>query len=181
MAGEAELPPDTKIDGLVAEVLGHFGSSEGFVKILKDVGVQYRQELSSLKAIIPAVFGTAVAPVGLCSMEEKFTVMCLGPTVALVKNFPFRSAMLDVTRIAPPPGEQGHEWGLVHPLPNGHSFMEMYDSKELVSSVNQPQQDEFTFNSKWIVNQEGFFDSLAMYVVYGDSVQGPFMSDIQPR
>lgn len=178
VAGEVQLPSGYNIDGVVAEVLGHFGSSEGFVKILRDIGVRYCQELPPLKAVVPAVFGTAVVPVGLCSMKERFTVMCLGPTVALVKNFPFRSAMLDITRVAPQPGEQGHDWGVAFPLPDGHSFMEMYNSKDLVSSSTQSPV-EFTFKSEWIVNKEGFLDSLAMYVVYGDSVEGPFFTSNQ--
>lgn len=177
-AGDVQLPPSYKFDGLVAEILGHFGSSEGFVKILRDIGVNYCKDLLSPKAVIPAVFGTAIVPVSLCTMKEKFTVMCLGPRVALVKNFPFNSASLDVSRIPPPPGCVGHNWGQAHTLPFSHGFMELYESKEVISKCHLPP-DDFSFQTEWVVNQEGYLDALATYLLYGDSVEGPFMTSNQ--
>lgn len=177
-AGQVILPPGHKFDGLVAEILGHFGSSEGYVKILRDIGVNYRQELLPLKAVVPAAFGTAVVPVSLCTMKEKFTVMCLGPKVALVKNFPFRSASLSASRVPPKPGAKGDNWGVAHELPSGHGFMELYDSKDIISHSHLPPAD-FTFDTEWVVHHEGCLDALATYLLYGDSVEGPFWTSNQ--
>lgn len=178
-AGAVPLPKDiSSYGGLVAEILGHFGSSEGFVKILRDVGINYRQQVASLRVVVPAVFGTAIVPVCLFNMKQKFTVMCLGPKVALVKNFPFRHASLEVSRVRPTPGSSAYEWGSAHPLPDSHNFMELYESLDIVVGKNLPAGD-FTFQSEWVVNEEGYLDAFATYLLYGDSIKGPFATSNQ--
>lgn len=178
-AGTVDIPAGERFGGVVAEVLGHWGSSEGFVHILWLLGNRYRQHLVDLKVVVPPVFGTAVVPVnvGGIPQDKKFVVASLGPRVVLVQNFPFTAACLDTECDSPSPlvHDRSRKRGSLEPLPVGHQILELYHSMSVMSAGQRGLPMVHQFQCDWVVKEEGCLDSFASYLLYGDSMAGPFM------
>lgn len=66
----------------------------------------------------------------------------------------------------------------MHPLPDSHNFLELYESKTIISNSHQPPTD-FVFESVWQVNGDDMLDAFATYIVYGDTVEGPYSTSNQ--
>lgn len=166
------LPGNAKFMGIISELLGHLGSSEGCPYILRSVGAANSNVLD-LKVIIPAFFGTAVVPVSLDGPVPRIIVACLCPKLVLVKNLPFSSLQL------PPPHDATYRG-----LPAGHRFMEFYDAFQLVmegASGTAPQPR--VQSSEWFVHQRWRLWGFGLYLFFGDKREGPFLtSDVsQPQ
>ena len=96
LAGHVPFPssPSGKlVDALVAEILGHVGSNEGYVWILQEIRIAYPDVANSIKAAVPLWFGTRMVPVDL-SAAPSIQVSSIGPRVVLVRKFPFKDAQL---------------------------------------------------------------------------------------
>jgi hypothetical protein len=67
---------------LVAEILGHFASSEGYLDVLRAIRENY-DDHSDIQAAVPAFFGTVAVPVNLARLTTKVRIVSIGSTIAL--------------------------------------------------------------------------------------------------
>lgn len=94
LAGHAELPAGCEFDALIAEILGHFASSEGYVAIIHLCGLHYPSLKKTVKVAIPAFFGTKMVPVDLSKVTEPLSIGAIGERLSLFSRFPFADAQL---------------------------------------------------------------------------------------
>lgn len=129
-------------DVLLAEILGHWASSEGYAEILRQSGILYGE----FKETIPSVFGTMMVPVDLSQAHRLIPTM-VGAKLVLFRKFPF-----DETRLAE----------------NDKAF-EFYSGKDLLrrGENRAPVVTEIS----WIVNKKGCFQGFSTYLVYGSHLQ----------
>lgn len=164
-AGDLQLEGDgTHFSGMISELLGHLGSSEGYPYILRSVGAAYASMLERLKVIIPASFGTAVVPLSLDVEMDPLVIACLCPRLCLIKKLPF-----DKLQLPCPYGPS------VCGLPNGHLLMELYDSMEILKGgmKNAPAMPHVR-ECEWTVRERWRIWGFGLYLVYGDTKTGPF-------
>ncbi|TFJ81145.1 hypothetical protein NSK_007534 [Nannochloropsis salina CCMP1776] len=92
----AALPSQQHPTALVAEVLGHFGSSEGYVSILHQCARAYPSLPPSLTTALPLIFGTKYVPVDLTSplLSHPLRIAAVGKRLVLFQRFPFRDTQL---------------------------------------------------------------------------------------
>lgn len=163
LAGEVNLPSDRTFQGLVAEILGHFGSSEGYVSILHQCARAYPSLSSSLRVAIPLYFGTAMVPVDLSPLPpSSLRLGAIGQRVVLIPRLPFTDVELT----------------------NHYGMMEFYNAMDLLQSP-QPPPSTYRFSCEWVVGGSSTstssstprpFHGLACYVIYGDKREGPYES-----
>ena len=148
LAGKVNLNlgSDIPIKGLVAEILGHFGSSEGYVSILLACHAAYPFLRDTIEVAVPRYFGTRFVPVDLSRGTDKLVIGSIQKRLALFSKFPFRETELC----------------------SQHQNMEMYDALMLLREG--PRGCGYVFRSVWCMEKNGRFDGLGLYVVYGDSL-----------
>ena len=98
LAGFVSLP-QVPINALVAEILGHFGSSEGYVSILQQCGRAYPHLAQAIKEAIPLVFGTKMVPVDLSSPGLTFPLRigAIEKHLVMFVRFPFAATGLSAS------------------------------------------------------------------------------------
>ena len=168
LAGDVELE-DCSFDGLIAEILGHLASLEGYPRLLIDLGHAYN--LSTCRYFIPAYFGTMVVPVSIdkCCSGHNLVISCTNPKVVLVRGLPFSIVQLPV---AP------YKGGRLGNLPYGHQKVEFYRARQLVfDGRNGTAASAQEHTAKWEVGVDRFvLSGFGTYLIYGDSDCGPFMT-----
>jgi hypothetical protein len=85
IVGESGVP-EAEADVLVAEILGHWASSEGYCEVLRASGIRCSDT-------IPRYFGTCIVPVDL-SLARHLVPTMVGSKVCLFRAFPFADAAL---------------------------------------------------------------------------------------
>lgn len=142
LAGHVKLlPPDTNIDVLLAEILGHVASSEGYVAILRAC-VEGGYLFTNTCVTIPKTFGTRFVPVDL-TKEQGLLLDKLGPSLAFYRNLPFDKLALSTH----------------------HGIFEEYDVSQL---LRQPQTTPAIFRDDATITTTGTLHGLALYIVFGN-------------
>eukprot|EP00462_Mataza_sp_D1_P004638 CAMPEP_0175102724 /NCGR_PEP_ID=MMETSP0086_2-20121207/8629_1 /TAXON_ID=136419 /ORGANISM="Unknown Unknown, Strain D1" /LENGTH=354 /DNA_ID=CAMNT_0016377633 /DNA_START=249 /DNA_END=1313 /DNA_ORIENTATION=- len=163
LAGKMCEPEDAvPAEALVSEILGHFGSSEGYVSILNSLG-KYKF-LKHVKTAIPLWFGTRMVPVDLTGMKNA-RLGCIGPKA--VHFWKLRFADIEL-------------------VPSGlHGTMEMYNSMEELKRSSQSKLGQARrFTCEWGIECESPrpFHGFGFYLVYSDDDKGPWQtSDASTR
>ena len=134
---------------LLAEILGHFGSSEGYVAILHACASRY--DMSGIRAAVPRYFGTRVVPVDLS--DTRMTVAAITTTLVLVDKFPFVTTQIS----------------------GNHGTMELYDA---LHELRYPKVEVRVTTSYWEVETNRPFHGLGFYVCFGDTVACTSTSDV---
>lgn len=94
LAGHVPLPSGCEFDALIAEILGHFASSEGYVAIIHLCSLHYPSLKKTVKLAIPAFFGTKMVPVDLSKVTKPLSIGAIGERLTLFSRFPFADAQL---------------------------------------------------------------------------------------
>ncbi len=137
-AETATIPSDNCYNGLVAEVLGHFASSEGYIFILNSC----KARLKDTVAFIPEAFGTLFVPVDLSRLgsgSECYDLAKVGPRILQFNRFPFSLTQLS----------------------NSHGIMESYETREVIANR---KLGPYKFLSEVRIDRSGSFDGIAFYI-----------------
>lgn len=141
LAGKVALPVKRPFQAVLAEILGHFASSEGYVAILHECAEKY-PAFSDVKVHIPAVFGTNIVPVDL-SRASHLRIAKISDKMVLVDNFPVEDTELSAD----------------------HGTMEMYNAcKEIATRLKRPR----TTKNTWHMQGPGHLHGFVCYLVFGD-------------
>lgn len=142
LAGTTPLPTTTQpFQALVAEILGHFASLEGYVAILHACAENY-PSFSNIKVAIPRVFGTKIVPVDL-SRATYLKIARIHANLVLINHFPLHDTELSST----------------------HGTMEMYDAMtEMERRCKRPR----VFKNTWKMLEERPFHGFSCYLVFGE-------------
>lgn len=142
-AGEADVGAGA-YDALLAEVLGHLASSEGYVAVLRLCGERYPR-LRAVRQAIPRRFGTMVVPVDL-TPARRLSVSVIHENLVLFDDFPLAATQLSAS----------------------HGVFEMYDALE---ELNQRNPSRRVFRSSWTVTGTRPFHGLLCYLVFGSETE----------
>ena len=170
LAGSVDLPFDCPtFQGVVAEVLGHLASLEGYVRTLRDLGARYRWHLQTVVKYVPNYFGSVVVPLSLEAPPETLRIVCLCPKVLLAQGLPFSKLQ------CPPTGDVGPDGVL-----SGHKIVEFYRSRQVVldGAAGNPPVPQVC-SCVWVVEETWSLSAFGTYVIFGDSKGGPFVTSNQ--
>jgi hypothetical protein len=141
LAGKVALPVKRPFQAVLAEILGHFASSEGYVAVLHECAEQY-PAFSDVKVHIPPIFGTNIVPVDL-SRASHLRIAKISDTMIFIDNFPVEDTELSAD----------------------HGTMEMYNAcKEMATRLKRPR----TTKNTWHMQRPGHFHGFVCYLVFGD-------------
>jgi hypothetical protein len=139
LAGETDLPTNmSKPNALVAEILGHFASSEGYVYILNAI----RRYQLDIHFAVPQNFGTRFVPVDVSRVSEKVLDLAkVGPRIIQFNRFPFKATQLS----------------------DSHGIMEDFDTMSILrNSIQGPE----SFTSSVVISNRGTLDGIAFYIYF---------------
>lgn len=147
-ADEIHLPnKGNNFYGLLAEVLGHFASCEGYVFVLRSLGTLNPRLSESLKVAIPEYFGTRIVPVDLCSATY-LKVGVVAEKLLLLPAFPFKDTQLSS----------------FHPNMESYNALDIIQNKVHESKIECIwDSDRFSLNGCDIRSFHGF----SFYIFYG--------------
>ena len=171
-AGRVHLPdPGIRFDGVIAEVLGHIASLEGYPRILWELGRSYKSSMETVQYYTPAYFGSVVVPISLprCEHGNNIRIACLGPKEVLVRGLPFDDIQVSCSASVPDPNAH---------LPAGHLVFEMYRAREVVAYGMQNRVPDIQCaDLNWTVGEDhSIFSGFGIYLVYSNESRGPFMT-----
>ena len=145
---------DFHAEALVAEILGHFGSSEGYVHLLHVLGKH--QSLYKIRITVPMYFGTCMVPVDLSRLKSA-RMSFFGPKLVMFYKFPFEQTQLVA--------------------PSAHGIMEIYNSmREMRENTQHAGPRHFECHWKINCEQPRPFHGFGFYLFYGDSEEGPWQT-----
>jgi len=153
LAGSVSLPHDGPYDAIIAEILGHFGSSEGYVSILHQCARAYPHLPTTLKIAIPMYFGTAMVPVDLTRARD-LRIAAVQRNVSFFVKFPFAETQLS----------------------EDHGTMEMYNAFEELREEEKKGDNIRSFQCEWTMTATRPCHGFAFYVKFADSAEGPWTS-----
>lgn len=139
LAGTIDL--GEKHEVLLAELLGHWGSSEGYVEVLRQCGLKYHP----FDDAIPRYFGTFIVPVDLTRARYLVPTM-VGNKAILFRGFPFED-----TKIGEPQ------------IMEHYSTLETLKRKYNTVPVHQ--------DVSWKIGEERTFCGFSTYLFYGNSTK----------
>lgn len=142
LAGKVDLPPNESFAGLVAEVLGHVASNEGYVSILHECGAAYPALKKTLREAVPLTFGTKALPV---SLKGGFAVAEVHSKLALLEAAFSAKNLLSASPC----------------------IVESYNALEELK--RGPRHGGYRFSGSCTVDQGGRLDGFILYTFYGSS------------
>jgi hypothetical protein len=146
-AGQVRLPPSIPFDGLVAEILGHIASNEGYIDILHKCADRYGQRLKQINSVIPRYFGTRIVPVTLT--DGVFKVAKMNPKMTLFDHFSMSDSQLCSS--------------------NEHVDIESYDAMvELQTTTIEAGMGPRLFDGTCTVIKPAVLHGFVLYTFYGN-------------
>jgi len=157
-------------EGLIGEVLGHLGSSEGWTATLHDVGRQYPCLRTTIRTIIPHYYGTMMAPLDLTSAPSLDKGVIVGSKLLVLPSLPFTTTQLSDHHGVFERYESLEE--LIRSSGRSSSSSGGGGSSSSSSSSSSNGEELRHFSETFMVVRPGPFHGLGLYVVYGDDEYG---------
>ena len=151
LAGITAISRTPPFQVVLAEILGHFASNEGYVAILHQCAENY-PSFRDVKMAIPLMFGTKIVPVDL-SRAAHLSIAKIASKLVMINSFP-----IDETQLS-----------------TDHGTMEMYNAlTEMAERSKKPR----VFTNTWKMAEARPFHGFGCYLVFGDDDQG-WMSSLE--